>query len=156
MIKHARIVAVGVIGAIILAACGHGHDHHGHQSAVGEPGDAKNVSRTIEVAMTDTMRFSPALINVKQGETIRFVVKNTGQVKHEMVLGTMKELKEHAETMKKHPNMEHDDPNQAVADPGKSAQLLWRFTKAGEFDFACLQPGHFEAGMVGKVRVDPK
>ncbi len=156
MIKHVRIVAVGAIGTIALAACGHATHHHGHQSAVGEPGEAKNASRTIEVAMTDTMRFSPALINVKQGETIRFVVKNTGQVKHEMVLGTMKELKEHAEAMKKHPNMEHNDPNQAVADPGKSAQILWRFTKAGEFDFACLQPGHFEAGMVGKVRVDSK
>ncbi len=156
MIKHARIACVGVIAAIGLSACGHGHDHHGHQSAAGEQGDLKNVSRTIEVAMTDTMRFSPALINVKQAETIRFIVKNTGQVKHEMVLGTMKELKAHAEAMKKHPDMEHDDPNQAVADSGKSAQMIWRFTNVGEFDFACLQPGHFEAGMVGKVRVDPK
>ncbi len=154
MKNHLQSVVVVTIGAIALAACGHGHHHHG--STVGEAGDAKDVSRTIEVVMTDNMRFAPALINVKQGETIRFVVRNSGQVKHEMVLGTMQELKEHAEMMKKHPNMEHDDPNQAVADPGKAGQMIWRFTKPGEFDFACLQPGHFEAGMVGKVRVEPK
>ena len=153
-----QTAVAGLFGAVALAACGHGHHEHGHHhdSPVGEPGDAKSVTRTIEVLMTDNMRFAPAQITVRQGETVRFLVRNAGQVKHEMVLGSMKELKEHAEQMKKHPEMEHDEPNQAVADPGKTAQMIWRFSKAGEFDFACLQPGHFEAGMLGKVRVEPK
>ena len=92
-------------------------------------------------------------VNVKKGETIKFVVKNSGKIKHEMVLGSMKELKEHGEMMKKMPEMEHADANQVTLDPGKTGELVWQFTKAGKFDFACLQPGHFEAGMKGKVAV---
>jgi uncharacterized cupredoxin-like copper-binding protein len=99
------------------------------------------------------MRFKPASIKVKRGETIRFIVRNAGKLKHEMVLGTIKELKEHAELMRKFPAMEHADPNQVSVDPGMTGELIWQFTKAGTFDFACLVPGHFEAGMVGKVRV---
>jgi uncharacterized cupredoxin-like copper-binding protein len=103
--------------------------------------------------MNDTMRFKPENIKVKRGETIRFIVRNTGKVKHEMVLGTIGELKKHAELMRKFPEMEHADPNQVSVDPGMTGELIWQFTKAGTFDFACLVPGHFEAGMVGKVRV---
>jgi uncharacterized cupredoxin-like copper-binding protein len=91
---------------------------------------------------------------VKRGETIRFVARNTGKEKHEMVLGTIEELKKHAELMRKFPEMEHADPNQVTVDPGKTGELVWQFTKAGTFDFACLVPGHFEAGMFGKVRVN--
>ena len=125
----------------------------GHGSGLGKPGDAKKVSRTIEVGMGDEMRFKPASINVKRGETIRFLVKNNGALTHEMVLGTMKELKEHAEMMRKNPEMEHADPNAVTVEPGNTGTLIWQFTKAGKFDFACLVPGHFEAGMVGKVIV---
>ena len=99
------------------------------------------------------MRYIPAKIKVKRGETIKFVVHNNGTVKHEMVLGTIKELKEHAVLMQKFPEMEHVDPNMASVEPGKTGELLWQFTRAGTFTFACLQPGHFEAGMVGKVAV---
>ena len=125
----------------------------GHGAELGKPGDAKKVSRTIEVGMGDDMRFTPASINVKRGETIRFLVKNNGALTHEMVLGTMKELKEHAEMMRKNPEMEHADPNAVTVEPGNTGTLIWQFTKAGKFDFACLVPGHFEAGMVGKVIV---
>ena len=124
-----------------------------HASALGKPGDSKKVTRTIEVGMSDTMRFSPATIAAKRDETIRFVVKNNGKLKHEMVLGTVKELKAHAALMQKFPEMEHADPNQVSVEPGKTGELIWQFTKNGTFDFACLQPGHFEAGMVGKVTV---
>ena len=103
--------------------------------------------------MSDAMRFKPASIKVKRGETVRFIVRNTGKVKHEMVLGTIKELKEHAALMRKSPQMEHADPNQVSVDPGMTGELVWQFTRAGTFDFACLVPGHFEAGMVGKIRV---
>ncbi len=128
------------------------HDE-GHGAIVGKPGDPSRVSRVIDVEMSDAMRFSPAHFKVKRGETIKFVLRNTGQVKHEMVLGSMEELKEHAALMQKFPDMEHADPNMVTVEPGKTGELVWRFTKAGTFDFACLQPGHFESGMVGKIAV---
>ena len=127
-----------------------------HAAALGTPGDAKAVSRTVNVVMSDTMRFAPATIAVKKGETIRFVLKNDGKLRHEMVLGTQKELKEHAAMMQKMPEMEHADPNMVTVDSGKTGELIWKFTRAGRFDFACLQPGHFEAGMKGKIAVASK
>ena len=156
----ASVLAVSI--AFATGALGHGNDTHGkkepqsaegHAATLGKPGDPGNVTRTIEVVMNDAMRFRPANIRVKRGETIRFIVRNIGKLKHEMVLGSIKELKEHAALMRKFPEMEHADPNQVSVEPGKTGELIWQFTKAGTFDFACLQPGHFEAGMVGKVRV---
>lgn len=147
--------------AVALAsspAFGHGDEqprggNTAHGASIGKPGDTKKVSRTVTVEVTDAMRFIPANITVRQGETIRFQVKNSGRIKHEMVLGSVKELKEHAELMRKFPSMEHADPNQVAIDPGKTAELVWQFTKTGKVDFACLQPGHFEAGMKGRVTV---
>jgi uncharacterized cupredoxin-like copper-binding protein len=123
------------------------------EKAFGREGDPKKVSRTVNVDMSDKMRFSPSELTVKRGETIRFRVKNDGQVLHELVLGTMQDLKEHAELMRKHPGMEHDEPYMAHVAPGKTETMVWRFTKAGEFHYGCLVPGHFEAGMIGKVIV---
>jgi uncharacterized cupredoxin-like copper-binding protein len=119
----------------------------------GQEGDPAKARRTIKVDMSDNMRFTPANVTVRRGETVRFVVRNRGKVLHEMVLGTSKALKEHAELMKKFPEMEHADANMAHVRPGASGELVWQFTRPGEFQFACLQPGHFEAGMVGKVIV---
>ena len=141
--------------ALVLAstpALGHGDETH-HGSAIGQPGESTKVSRTIKVEMNDAMRFIPANVAVKRGETIKFVVKNNGQLKHEMVLGSVAELKEHAELMRKFPQMVHADPNQVAVEPGQTGELVWQFTKTGKVDFACLQPGHFEAGMKGKVNV---
>jgi len=84
---------------------------------------------------------------------VRFVVKNGGKVMHEMVIGTLDELKAHGEMMKKHPNMEHDEPYMAHVGPGKTHEMVWQFTKAGEFHFGCLVPGHFDAGMIGRIVV---
>ena len=134
------------------AADGHSHSH-GEADSVGAPGVASKVTRTVNVDMTDTMRFNPASFNAKQGETIRFVVKNSGQLKHEFVLGTEKELKEHYEAMKKFPEMEHAEANMVTVAPGKTGEVIWQFTKAGKIDFACLQPGHYDAGMKGLVNV---
>lgn len=130
-------------------------DHAGGHGVndIGKPGIASKVSRTIKVDMTDSMRFSTPDIRVKQGETIRFVATNSGKVKHEMVLGTEKELKEHYEVMKKNPEMEHADANMVSVAPGKSGEIIWQFTRAGKVDFACLQPGHYDAGMKGVVKV---
>ena len=119
----------------------------------GQEGDPRKVTRTIEVDMSDAMRFTPSDITVKLGETVRFVVANKGAVLHEMVIGTAQELREHAEQMKKFPDMEHDAPYMAHVKAGMSSDIVWQFTRPGEFHFACLVPGHFEAGMVGKVTV---
>lgn len=139
-----------------MAGGGHADGHHGDDGAIGKAGDAAKVTRTITVDMTDAMRFSPAHITVKQGETIKFVVKNSGKLKHEMVLGTDKELKEHYEMMKKFPEMEHAEANQATVAPGKSGEIIWQFARAGKVNFACLQPGHYDAGMKGAVVVSGK
>lgn len=153
------------ITATLAAAAAFAHsDSHGKKSApspatsaeeksFGKPADAKKAARTISVDMSDQMRFTPSALTVKQGDTVKFVVKNSGKVMHEFVLGTMKELKEHAELMKKHPGMEHDEPYMAHVAPGRTAILAWQFTRAGEFHFGCLLPGHFEAGMVGNIKV---
>ena len=130
-----------------------GHSHGSDTSAIGEPGKPNQVARTIQVDMSDSMRFSPSGISVKAGETIKFVLNNSGRVKHEFVLGTDKDLKEHYQQMMKFPEMEHDDPNMVTVDPGKSGVVIWKFTTSGTVDFACLLPGHYEAGMKGVVRV---
>ena len=119
----------------------------------GQEGNPKKVTKTIKVDMTDAMRFTPSNLTVKRGETVKFVVHNGGKVLHEMVLGTQQAIKEHAELMKKFPEMEHADANMAHVKPGKAGEILWQFTKPGEFQFACLLPGHLEAGMVGSVVV---
>ena len=119
----------------------------------GIAGDAKSVKRTITLSMGDNMRFSPDQISVKQGETIRFVVKNQGKQLHEMVIGTKPELDAHAAMMVKFPGMEHDEPYMAHVAAGKSQDLIWTFNKPGSFDFACLIAGHYQAGMVGKINV---
>ena len=130
-------------------AGGHGHD----DAAIGQPGVAANVTRTIRVDMSDKMRYTPASMAVRQGETIRFVVKNSGQLKHEFVLGQEKELKEHYEVMKKFPEMEHAEPNMVSVAPGGTGEVIWQFTKAGPVHFACLHPGHYDAGMKGRITV---
>jgi uncharacterized cupredoxin-like copper-binding protein len=124
-----------------------------HAADLGKPASISAATRTVEVGMDDSMRFKPERIEARRGETIRFVVRNHGQVKHEFVLGTQAELKKHAALMAKFPQMEHDDPNAVSVEPGKTAEFAWTFTKSGSFDFACLVPGHFEAGMKGKINV---
>lgn len=124
------------------------------QKPWGIAGDARG-ARVIEVRMDDHMRFTPARIAVREGETVRFVVRNAGKVLHEMVIGTPQELQAHAALMKKHPGMEHDEPYMAHVSAGKRGALVWNFNRPGTFQFACLIPGHFEAGMVGTIVVAP-
>lgn len=143
----------GVLSALVLAAsaamAGIGHG----SSPVGEPGEAAQATRTVEVDMTDNMRFTPGEISVRQGETVRFVVKNSGAVKHELVLGTPEELRAHYALMLKTPGMEHADDNMVSVAPGMAGEVVWRFTKSGDVHFACLQRGHYDAGMKGLVKV---
>lgn len=127
----------------------------GHFSA-GKPGNTKKPARTVTVTMHDedgTMKFVPERLDVKKGEQIRFVLENKGLLKHEFVLASAQENKKHAALMAKYPDMEHDDPNARSVEPGKTAEILWQFSNAGTFEFACLVPGHYEAGMHGKATV---
>ncbi len=123
------------------------------QMAWGIAGSAQKVDRTIDISMLDKMRFEPSVLNVKLGETIRFVARNDGRVMHEFVLGTQETNDKHAALMMKFPGMEHDAPYMAHVEPGKAGDIIWTFNKPGQFKFACLIAGHYQAGMVGTVTV---
>ena len=156
------LIVAGLL-ATTGAAWAHG-DEHGpaktapsvrEQKPWGIAGDTKAVTRTIEIRMTDNMRFAPDRIEVREGETVRFRIVNAGKLMHEMVIGTKKELDEHAEMMMKHPGMEHDEPYMAHVAAGKRGDMLWNFNRAGTFQFACLIAGHYQAGMTGTIVVKP-
>lgn len=161
---NSKALVLAIAAVVTSEAFAHGNEDHAveprkfdagkvEDTPFGREGDPARATRTIRVHMSDAMRFTPAHITVKRGETVRLVATNNGRVLHEMVLGTPEELKKHAEMMRKFPDMEHDEPHMAHVQPGKSGEIVWQFTRAGEFEFACLIPRHFEAGMVGKVMV---
>ena len=161
----------------VLAAGSHsgGHGHSGnHSNATGEPGKTQDVVRTIDMVMTDN-RYAPETIRVTAGETVRFIVRNKGELVHEFNIGTPDTHKEHRKEMMvmvdqgvleadrinhdrmKMPDgstMKHDDPNSVLLEPGKRQEIIWKFSKSGKFEFACNVPGHYEAGMVGDVTVN--
>jgi uncharacterized cupredoxin-like copper-binding protein len=162
--KTLHAVSAAALVSACLGAWAHGHADHSHRKAEpvrkeqkdwGIAAEAREARRTIVITMSDSMRFTPDRIEVKQGETVKLVVRNSGKVLHELVLGTRKELEEHAALMLKFPNMEHDEPYMAHVAPAKARDLVWTFNRAGEFEFACLVPGHYGAGMIGKVIVAP-
>jgi uncharacterized cupredoxin-like copper-binding protein len=130
---------------------------HSHATfSAGEPGNPKRPAQTILVIMREAdgkMLFIPDRVEVKRGDQVRFILRNNGQLEHEFVLATTDENIRHAEEMKKNPEMEHDDPNARRVAPRKTDEIVWRFTKAGQFEFGCLIPGHREAGMTGIVVV---
>lgn len=135
---------------------GEGHHHDDETFSAGEPGDPGKPVRVVPVTMSETdgkMVFMPDKLEVKKGDQVRFVLRNNGELDHEFILATTAENLKHAEAMKKNPDMEHDDPNGKRLAPKKTGELLWKFSKAGEFEYACLIPGHREGGMVGKVVV---
>ena len=155
----ASVLAVGLLSAGALAAPGHkpGEGHGpADDTAYGKPGDPKKPARIVQIVMREAdgkMLFLPDRIEVKKGEQIRFMMRNNGELEHEMVLATLEENMKHMEEMKKNPDMEHDDPNAKRLKPKKTAEILWQFTKAGEFDFSCLIPGHRQSGMFGTIIV---
>lgn len=136
------------------AANGGGGHSHGESTGL----VAQVVSRTVNVHLDDSMRFHPDKIDVQAGETIRFVVHNGGNVPHEFVLGTPKEIADHAELMRQ------IAAGQAVAHkhgggaalslaPGQMGELVVGFAQVGALEIACLVPGHYEAGMRGSLNV---
>ena len=135
------LLCAAFLTAAATAAGSHGGGHEHGTATIGQPGQGAKVNRTVQIDMADSMRYTPSNLNFKRGETVRFVVKNSGQLKHEFVLGKTKDLKEHDELMKKFPEMEHEEPNMLSLAPGKTGELIWLFSKAGTVDFACLNPG---------------
>ncbi|WP_119153909.1 cupredoxin domain-containing protein [Caldimonas tepidiphila] len=156
-------LCTALLAALPAAALAHGAAGHAPKAATAAPstesypwgreGRAADVTRTIEVDMKDALRFVPGELRFRRGETVRLVVHNSGRVMHELVLGTEAELKRHAELMKQHPGMEHDEPYMAHVAPGERAEIVWTFDKPGRFMYGCLLPGHFEGGMVGRIVV---
>jgi uncharacterized cupredoxin-like copper-binding protein len=130
--------------------------HDAAHFSAGQPGDPKKPFRVVEIAMHEEnggMGYTPSSLEVKRGEQVKFVIKNAGALPHEFVLADTKANLKHAALMQKYPEMEHDDPNAKTVQPSATTEILWRFTKAGTFEFACLIPGHREAGMIGKITV---
>lgn len=160
MKKTLSVLMLSLLPGLAMAAGEHG-GHQGHAMAnmqqdmkgVGQPGKAADVSRTIEVSMGDNMRFSPEQIQVKAGETVRLFVKNAGKAAHELVIGDVASLQAHAEMMRQMPDMKHAEPNMISLQPGQKGGLVWKFDQSGTVDFACLLPGHMEAGMKGSIQV---
>jgi uncharacterized cupredoxin-like copper-binding protein len=161
-----------LVGAAVLAAAltisgagsipfGYAHDAHGAHPvqrtfSAGEPGNPKQSSRLIEITMRESdgkMLFAPDRIEVRRNEQVRFVLKNDGAIEHEFMLASAKENAAHGEAMAKMPDMRHEEPNGRRLDAKGKTEILWRFTKRGEYEFACLIPGHYQVGMFGKIVV---
>ena len=158
----------------------------GEHFAFGHPADAAQATRTVDVTLGD-IYFEPKSLDVKKGETVRFVLVNKGRLLHEFNLGDAAMHAAHQQEMLKmtasgmltptgmkhdmagmdhgiaHGSeqdseqgtgaMKHDDPNSVLVEPGKTAELTWTFTDATGLEFACNLPGHYQAGMVGKVAI---
>jgi len=150
------IATLSIIGIALTMDCQTlAHEAHDHFSA-GEPGHPQKTARTVKVTILEEgkrMLFDPPVIEVRLGEQVRFVLFNEGSEYHEFVLATRAENREHTEFMKKFPNMEHNDPNAKRLSALDSGELVWKFTRRGEFEYACLIPGHYKAGMYGKIIV---
>ncbi len=151
---------IGLAAALIAGAAGSvptsAVADPGHNFSAGQPGDLKKPARIVEVVMREAdgkMMFVPNRIEIRRGEQVRFVLRNAGELDHEFVLATREENRKHAEEMRKNPDMEHDDANAKKTGSKKSTELVWRFTRVGTFEFGCLIPGHYEAGMFGTIVV---
>ncbi len=152
-----RRIAVGALAlAAAMPASAHGP---GHPMSGGKPGDANKATRTVEIVATDNA-FSLKALQVSDGETVRFVIRNDGFEAHEFVIGTVKEHAEHLAMMKAMieqqkkggraaPAMQHD--NGVMVPPGETMTFVWTFAQAADLQFACDIPGHYEDGMHGAV-----
>lgn len=150
-----RNLTLSLLLAPCLAGAAIAHDS-GHFTA-GEPGDPTKPAREITVVMKEaegnTMIYEPARLTFAKGEQIRFLLINAGDFTHEFMLASMAENDKHATLMEKYPDMVHDDVNGRTLKPNTRGELLWKFSKSGTFQFACLIPGHREYGMLGSVTV---
>lgn len=135
----------------------HGERADDKEFRFGQPGKPEDVKRTIQIAAED-IKFDKGTIQVRSGETVRFVVTNTGKLRHEFVLGDTAEQREHEKEMQSMAGMSmtmmHDDPNGIGLAPGETKELIWKFGSKGSIQFACHEAGHFPAGMVGTIKIE--
>ena len=140
---------------------------------IGEKGDANNVDRTINIKMYDNY-YEPKFIEIKKGETIKFVVQNLGEMVHEYNIATkemhikhqpeMQKLVDHGillvdkidmnkmkKMSKKDHSLSHSHANSVMVEPKKTGEIIWKFSKSITLEMACNIPGHYEAGMAGKI-----
>jgi uncharacterized cupredoxin-like copper-binding protein len=167
-----KVFAAGTVAVLAGFAAAHAgptgqgtkHGHRSPATVYGQPGKASEVDRTVNVLATD-MKFDIRSLRVKTGETIRFIVANKEDDEHDFTLGDTATQKGHREEMAKmmegHNGMtagmvRHDDPNAVFLKPGATKELIWKFSRAGSFEFACNVPGHYEAGMKGTIMVGPR
>lgn len=133
-----------------------GHDHngtaHGATGTDGGPGNLADVRRTIRIEARDN-EFNAKEIQVRAGETVRFIITNTSYEPHEFAIASPQEQEEHRAMMKQMPNMVHEDPNVVTVNAGETKELIWKFGKDANVTFACNIPGHAERGMQGTFRV---
>ncbi len=171
MKKRSLLFGLSLMTAVspVSLLAGPGHDEHsegfftriknavfgsyGEQLPFGRVGKSSEASKKVAIELNDQFRFSPEVIPVAVGETLQLDFKNTGQMRHEWVIGTPFEISEHLELMRRFPDMEHDEPHNVHVDPGQSRTLVWQFNREGRFEYACLLPGHYEAGMRGFAEV---
>lgn len=155
-------ILASAFAALASAALASGTHQGGHNqtNTIGQPGEKTKVTQTITVSMKETedgkMLYVPNKINVRKGQTVRFKVRNVGQLDHEFVLDQQEANAEHRKVMAKFPEMEHDNPNAISLAPGESGEIIWKFTADKPLEFACLKPGHYESGMRGDLSVAKK
>jgi uncharacterized cupredoxin-like copper-binding protein len=150
----AAFAAILLAPLAALAGPHHGAGAHGAMiSHAGSAGQAADVARTLDIGMLDTMRFAPGQLQFARGQTVRLVVRNQGEALHEIVIGTREDIVRHRQAMREDPDMAHGAPHMAHVAPGATHDLVWKFDRAGQFEFACLLPGHYEAGMRGTITV---
>lgn len=148
--------AISLFPALAMAAGTHDGGHGEHAMGAPAAEEAEAVT-TVEISMRETdegtMIFAPSELSFPAGQTVRLVITNDGELEHEFVMDTAAANAEHKDLMARFPEMEHDDPNAIRLQPGETGQILWAFDKTGEFEFACLIPGHYESGMHGPLNI---
>ena len=155
-----------ILYAVLGLAAGNASAHGGHAGAhpigpardsegvsFGRPGDAKAVTRTFRVEMSDKTCSLPLELRLRRGETARFVARNSGKLTHELVLGTSHELAQHAKAADRDPDLEHDAPYILHVEPGSVGEIVWEFTRIGIFGYGCLIHGSGEFRMPGRILV---
>jgi uncharacterized cupredoxin-like copper-binding protein len=164
----AIVLVLLVVVMLLAGGGGHGPGRHtgsggaggdgapfgGNQNpgGVGGPADADEAARMVKITTVDTTRFTPSRISVSAGETVTFVVTNTGQAVHDFTLGDAAMQREHAEMMAHIPaGRGHDTPNSITLEPGTTKQLTWRFGDSATLEYGCHEAGHYQAGMRGQV-----
>lgn len=147
------VIAWVALAGPAMAAGMSGPMHSGEHFAFGHPGEPGAHARVIHIQALK-LSFEPKSITVQRGETVKFVITNTSALMHEFVIGDPALQAEHEKEMQAQPGMPMHDANGVTLPPGQTRELLWTFTRDGTVEYACHVPGHFAAGMLGKITVE--